>query len=135
MNRSQFFKHFDLLADQPDAVAKMRELVMQLAIQGRFNTQSSADSLVPLALPPSDISIDDARERDEDDDQDNSSLDVADEYPYELPPKWRWFRLGELASFIGGSQPPKSKFIFEPKPGYTRLVQIRDFKSNAHTTY
>ena len=29
MTRSQFFQHFDLLADQPDAVAKMRELVWQ----------------------------------------------------------------------------------------------------------
>lgn len=30
MTRTTFFKHFDLLADKPDAVAKMRELLLQL---------------------------------------------------------------------------------------------------------
>lgn len=33
MPLSQFFKHFDLLAGQPDAVARMRELVLQLVAQ------------------------------------------------------------------------------------------------------
>ena len=36
MTRATFFKHFELLAGQPDAVAKMRELVLQLAIQGKL---------------------------------------------------------------------------------------------------
>jgi type I restriction enzyme S subunit len=35
----------------------------------------------------------------------------------------------------GGTQPPKSEFIYEPRAGYSRLVQIRDFESNAHPTY
>ena len=41
----------------------------------------------------------------------------------------------ELVDFIGGSQPPKSNFIYEPRTGYTRLVQIRDFKSDANLTF
>jgi len=36
MTHANFFKHFDLLADQPDAVAKMRAVVLQLAVQGRL---------------------------------------------------------------------------------------------------
>jgi len=40
MTRATFFKHFELLADQPDAVAKMRKLVLQLAIQGRLGDGS-----------------------------------------------------------------------------------------------
>jgi len=43
MTRSQFFQHFDLLADQPDAVAKMRELVLQLAVRGQLVEQNSKD--------------------------------------------------------------------------------------------
>ena len=34
MTRATFFQHFDLLADQPDAVARMRELVLELAVRG-----------------------------------------------------------------------------------------------------
>jgi type I restriction enzyme, S subunit len=43
MTRATFFKHFDLLADQPDAVAKIRELVLQLAVRGKLVEQDSKD--------------------------------------------------------------------------------------------
>jgi len=43
--------------------------------------------------------------------------------------------MSEICKFSGGSQPPKEIFIDEPREGYTRLVQIRDFKSNDHPTY
>tara|TARA_R110002060_G_scaffold76751_1_gene87438 strand:- start:17734 stop:18915 length:1182 start_codon:yes stop_codon:yes gene_type:complete len=44
-------------------------------------------------------------------------------------------KLGDVVSFVGGSQPPKSTFIFEPKEGYVRLLQIRDYKSDKNLTY
>lgn len=34
MKLETFFEKFDLFADAPRAVAKMRELVLQLAVQG-----------------------------------------------------------------------------------------------------
>ena len=60
--------------------------------------------------------------------------DVDDE-PYAIPENWVWVRLGDIISFIGGSQPPKTKFIYEEKEGYTRLIQIRDFKTDAYKVY
>ncbi len=39
MNLETFFEKFDLFADAPDAVAKMRELVLQLAVQGKLVAQ------------------------------------------------------------------------------------------------
>jgi type I restriction enzyme S subunit len=59
----------------------------------------------------------------------------AEELPYELPVGWVWKRLGDLVEFIGGSQPPKAKFIYQPREGYTRFIQIRDFKSDANLTF
>ena len=38
-----FLTRFDLFADAPDAVAKVRELVRQLAVQGRLVGQSTSD--------------------------------------------------------------------------------------------
>jgi type I restriction enzyme, S subunit len=35
----------------------------------------------------------------------------------------------------GGTQPPKSKFISEPKVGYIKFLQIRDFSSDSTPTY
>lgn len=35
---------------------------------------------------------------------------------------------GDLFDIKGGSQPPKSTFVYEPTPGFVRLLQIRDFE-------
>ncbi|MEQ8410298.1 MAG: restriction endonuclease subunit S [Erythrobacter sp.] len=43
--------------------------------------------------------------------------------------------LSKVSKFEGGSQPPKSQFISEPREGYIRLLQIRDFKSDDKAVY
>lgn len=48
---------------------------------------------------------------------------------------WIEKTLGEVCSFQGGSQPPKSEFSQELKDGYVRLIQIRDYKTNKHIVY
>jgi len=48
---------------------------------------------------------------------------------------WKIKKLGEVCDFQGGSQPPKSNFIFEPREGYVRFLQIRDFGSDKNITY
>lgn len=41
----------------------------------------------------------------------------------------------DVCEFSGGSQPPKSVFEFEPKQGYVRLIQTRDYKTDAFQTF
>ncbi len=48
---------------------------------------------------------------------------------------WEIKKLGDVSDFEGGSQPPKSKFIFEKRPGYVRFLQIRDFTKDKNITY
>lgn len=43
---------------------------------------------------------------------------------------WEIKKLGEISDFQGGSQPPKEEWISEPKNGYVRMLQIRDFTKN-----
>ena len=40
---------------------------------------------------------------------------------------WEIKKLGEICDFQGGSQPPKEEWIDEPREGYVRMLQIRDF--------
>lgn len=40
---------------------------------------------------------------------------------------WEVKKLGEVCDFQGGSQPPKNEWTTEPKEGYIRMLQIRDF--------
>lgn len=50
---------------------------------------------------------------------------------------WTYKKLGEVCDFEGGSQPPKSEWIRQPKEGYVRMLQIRDFTKsrNAEKEY
>lgn len=48
MKLETFFEKFDLFANAPDAVAKMRELVLRLAFSGGLSEKSKNDDGVPL---------------------------------------------------------------------------------------
>ncbi len=54
-----------------------------------------------------------------------------------LPNKrdWAEYTLGDVCQFVGGSQPPKSDFLPNPGDGLVRLIQIRDYKSDAKAVY
>lgn len=52
-----------------------------------------------------------------------------------VPEGWERREVGENIIFSGGSQPPRDHFISEPKDGYIRLIQIRDYKSDKFATY
>lgn len=53
----------------------------------------------------------------------------------DYPPDWQILRLGEIIDIQGGSQPSKDQFIYEPREGYVRLLQIRDFGDKPVPTY
>lgn len=53
----------------------------------------------------------------------------------QIPADWQSPELGNVIQFIGGSQPDKSHFRQSGKPGYVRLIQIRDYKSDRHLTF
>lgn len=52
-----------------------------------------------------------------------------------LSEKYQSVPLLKYVDFIGGSQPPKSKFSNTLKDGYVRLIQIRDYKSDNFIVY
>lgn len=53
----------------------------------------------------------------------------------ELSNKYPSAPLLKYVDFVGGSQPPKSKFSNERKDGFVRLIQIRDYKSDRFVVY
>jgi len=52
-----------------------------------------------------------------------------------IPEDWEVVEINDVIEFSGGSQPPKSTFIFNEKKGYIRLLQIRDYKSDKYITF
>jgi type I restriction enzyme S subunit len=53
----------------------------------------------------------------------------------QLPKNWGFLPFTEIFDINGGTQPPKAVFIDEPKEGYIRLLQIRDFGKKPVPTY
>jgi type I restriction enzyme S subunit len=101
MKLETFFEKFDQFADAPDAVAKMRELVLDLAVKGKLTDRDLKKESVGSKY------------------SDEPSSDV-------LPANWRLLNFGKFCDIQGGNQPPKSQFSDEPRPGYVRMFQIRD---------
>jgi type I restriction enzyme S subunit len=87
MKLETFFEKFDQFADAPDAVEKMRELVLELAVQGALSERHSSDQ-------------DDAawREFVTRFDQRSCESDTDAEPPFEIPDEWRWACLDDLGT-------------------------------------
>lgn len=52
-----------------------------------------------------------------------------------LPKDWEIKNFEDVCELIGGSQPSKDEFIFEPKEGYIRLIQVRDYRTDKFRTF
>ena len=66
-------------------------------------------------------------------------IDLKSQYtitePFEIPDNWRWYSHNDLFEIVGGSQPPKSKFVYTPQEGYIQLYQTRDYGINPQPVY
>ena len=58
-----------------------------------------------------------------------------EELKREIPEGWEIKELLSLCTWQSASQPPKSEFVYQPKEGYVRFIQNRDFESDANITY
>ncbi|WP_050026545.1 restriction endonuclease subunit S [Verrucomicrobium sp. BvORR034] len=85
MTLETFFEKFDLFADAPNAVGKMRELVLELAVQGRLVSQDTKEESAHALLERISSS---AKTRH----RDSNEVDgvVA---PFEIPETWAWVPL------------------------------------------
>ncbi len=95
MKLETFFEKFDQFADAPGAVAKMRELVLQLAVQGKLVEQQRDDgSAKPLlAAIASERNERAARLRT----PTQHDLDACKEPAFPVPASWSWTCLGNIA--------------------------------------
>jgi len=103
MKLETFFEKFDQFADAPDAVTKMRELVLELAVQGKLSEQRAADAKEP-AWQKLTTQL-----------EAESSASISDiEPPFEIPSWWRWTtleRLGDTKPRNDAPDSAKSSFV------------------------
>ena len=101
MNTETFFKQFELFADAPNGIAKLRELILQLAVQGKLVPQNPDDEPADVLLER--IKAEKKRLVKEGKIKKSKKLpDInQDEISFELPDSWKWCRLTEIVSILG----------------------------------
>jgi type I restriction enzyme S subunit len=126
MKLETFFEKFDQFADAPDAVAKMRELVLQLAVQGTVVDPVDDDEPVEKFLRG--IWADKSGSRTE-------LLNVEKAQPFELPAHWRWVVLAEVAEFSIGKTPPRgdSSYWYPEDHSWVSIADMKNYGTITET--
>lgn len=106
MTSDRFLEKFDLFADAPNAVAKMRELAVSLAVQGKLVAQEPSDPPATELLKS--IEVEAVRLARLGLIKKSGLEPIAQsEAPFAIPTSWVWTRLGCIADWGSGSTPPK----------------------------
>lgn len=106
MTANDLIAAFDTIADAPDGVRRLRELVIQLAVRGKLVEQREGEG---VAITP------------------RRTTHKADAKtvlpPFELPPSWIWCRLEEIGAYNG--RPSASP---DEIPGDAWLLDLEDIE-------
>jgi type I restriction enzyme S subunit len=105
MDEQTFFENFAHFADAPNGVQKLRDLILQLAVQGKLVPQDPKDEPASKLLER--IRAEKARLVKEKVIRKSDPLPPvkADEALCELPQGWEWVRFGDLGRILGGGTP------------------------------
>ncbi len=109
MDLNMLFEKFDLLIDSPNSISKIRELILQLAVQGKLveqdpNDEPASELLKRIKAEKEKLITEGKIKK-----QKPRPPITEDEIPYELPQGWEWVRLCEIGETQTGSTPPTSK--------------------------
>ena len=116
MNPQTFFDHFERLTDAPNAVTRLRQLVLQLAVQGKLVGQDERDE--PAARLLERIEAERKQLVREKKNKEAKPLPPISPYetPFPLPRGWTWVRLGELTQISEYGTSQKASEINEGVP-------------------
>ena len=112
MTPGEFIAAFDVIAEAPGGIERLRELVLQLAVRGKLVPQDGgeepADKLV--------AELEKGKER-----LLAKKIITKSRYPcgvpverepFEIPETWQWLRLGDVSAIVGGGTPRSGESSF-----------------------
>jgi type I restriction enzyme, S subunit len=104
MNAEGLLQHYHRIADAPDAIARLRRFVLDLAVRGKLVPQD------PNEEPASKLLAWIAKEKERRVKTGETRADKpflpVDDADFDVPPNWRWTRLGIVASYIQRGKSP-----------------------------
>ena len=96
---------FEAIADAPNGVARLREMILSLAVQGHLVPQDANDEPASELLKR--IAQEKARLVEQKKIRKSEPLAPVseDEAPFDLPESWVWVRVGDIGQVVGGGTP------------------------------
>ncbi len=118
--------NMELLATAPGGVAKLRELILTLAVQGKLVPQDPADEPASVLLQKiraeKDRLIAEGKIK-----RDKPLAEIAEEEkPFELPQGWEWVRLGQIATQVTDGTHHTPKYL----PTGVAFISVKDIDGN-----
>ena len=111
MNSERLLAHYGQIADAPDAVARLRRFILDLAVRGKLvpqdpNDEPASELLKRIAKEKARLVKAGVARK--------SEIDPVNEEdaPFSVPSNWRWTRLGSIADWGSGSTPPRGNLDF-----------------------
>ncbi|MDI1274964.1 restriction endonuclease subunit S [Polaromonas sp.] len=121
--------NLNLLATAPDGVARLRELILTLTVQGKLVPQDPADEpaseLLKKIRSGKDRLISEGKIK-----RDKPLAEIAEgEKPFELPVGWEWVRLGATMEMFNGRAFKPTDWLASGLP----IVRIQNLNKSAAT--
>lgn len=88
MNAKRLLDHFDRVVEDPHAIPRLRQFILDLAVRGKLVSQDPNDGCAP---------------------EFDRAQPVDVEKPFNIPRNWAWARLHTLGKLKGGGTPSKAR--------------------------
>ena len=108
MKLDRFFEKFELFAEAPDAVARMREVVLELAVRGKLTKQKTEDTKDPEWQKLTALL-----------DADTHQSSAIFQQPFIIPTSWKWATLEKL-----GNSKPRNDIAETTKCSFVPMKHI-----------
>ncbi len=112
MQAKQLMEQFALIANAPQGIQRLREMILQWAVQGKLVPQDPTDEAAAVLLAK--IQAEKERLIKQGTIKRQKPLPPIreDEKLFELPNGWEWVRLGEIGDWGAGATPLRSKLSY-----------------------
>ena len=112
MNAERLLQHYEKIADAPDAIARLRRFILDLAVRGKLVPQDLKEE------PASELLQRIAKERTRlvkaGEIKNKLALPSVDgpERPFDIPASWEWVRFANVVDFSAGRTPSRNDLSF-----------------------
>ena len=115
MNAERLLAHYERIANAPNAIARLRRFILDLAVRGKLVPQDPSDEAASALLDR----IVAKREKlaTASDLRKLEAIDKVVDPPFQIPKSWVWCRLGKLADLVRGVSFPASAKSNAPSAG------------------